>query len=250
MKNLGPADAAAVPVGRVNGDPKSVVPVSDALFDVYRRFYAYDRSPLNARVDSVDESVPEWRKETVSFDAAYGGERVPAYLFLPKNAKPPYQAVVFFPSGYATAVPSSRYLDLRAFDFIIRSGRALLYPRLQGTFERREDWPTGPSARRDVDVQRAKDFFRAVDYLADAQGHRHRSTRLLQPQHGRVLRAHPGVARAAGQGGRVRGGRTVVRRPARGAAGQLRAAREGAGAARQRARGLPNPLGPSAGSSS
>ena len=166
VKNLGPADAAAVSVGRVNVDPKSVVPVSDALFDVYRRFYAYDRSPLNARVDSVDESVPEWRKETVSFDAAYGGERVPAYLFLPKNAKPPYQVVVFFPSGYALAVPSSRYLDLRAFDFIVRSGRALLYPVYQGTFERRRTLPSGPSARRDAAVQRTKDFFRAVDYLA------------------------------------------------------------------------------------
>jgi formylglycine-generating enzyme required for sulfatase activity/dienelactone hydrolase len=166
VKNLGPADAAAVPVGGVNGDPKSVVPVSDALFDVYRRFYAYDRSPLNSRVDAVDESVPEWRKETVSFDAAYGGERVPAYLFLPKNVKPPYQVVVFFPSGYAIAVPSSRYLDLRAFDFIVRSGRALLYPVYQSTFERRKTVPSGPSARRDMNVQRAKDFFRAVDYLA------------------------------------------------------------------------------------
>jgi hypothetical protein len=26
------------------------------------------------------------------YAAAYGGERIPAYLFLPKNAKPPYQA--------------------------------------------------------------------------------------------------------------------------------------------------------------
>jgi eukaryotic-like serine/threonine-protein kinase len=165
VKNVGSADAAVVPVGMVNGDPKSVVPASDALFDVYRRFYAYDRSPLNPRVESVDESVPEYRKEKVSFDAAYGGERVPAYLFLPKHVKPPYQVVLFFPSGYAMAVPSSRYLDLRAFDFIVRSGRALLYPVYQGTFERRRDRPAGPSAARDRAVQQTKDLFRAVDYL-------------------------------------------------------------------------------------
>jgi eukaryotic-like serine/threonine-protein kinase len=165
VKNLGPADAAAVPVAMANGDPKSVVPVSDALFDAYRRFYAYDRSPLNPRVESVDESVPEYRKERVSFDAAYGGERVPAYLFLPKNVKPPYQVVVFFPSGYAVNLLSSRYLDLRAFDFIVRSGRALLYPVYQGTFERRRNRLSGPSAERDTAVQRTKDLFRAVDYL-------------------------------------------------------------------------------------
>jgi eukaryotic-like serine/threonine-protein kinase len=165
VKNLGPADAAAVPVALANGDPKSVVPVSDGLFDAYRRFYAYDRSPLNPRVESVDESVPEYRKERVSFDAAYGGERVPAYLFLPKNVKPPYQVVVFFPSGYAVNLLSSRYLDLRAFDFIVRSGRALLYPVYQGTFERRRNRLSGPSAERDTAVQRTKDLFRAVDYL-------------------------------------------------------------------------------------
>ena len=47
---------------------------------------AYDRLPLDARVEAVDDSSPDYRKETVSFAAAYGGERVPAYLFLPKNA--------------------------------------------------------------------------------------------------------------------------------------------------------------------
>ncbi len=31
-----------------------------------------------------------------SYNAAYGGERVIAYLFLPKNARPPYQTVVYF----------------------------------------------------------------------------------------------------------------------------------------------------------
>jgi eukaryotic-like serine/threonine-protein kinase len=166
VKNLGPADAASAPVGRVNGDPASVVPASDALFDVYRRFYEYDRSPLNARIETVDDSVAEWRKETVSFDAAYGGERVPAYLFLPKHVKPPYQVVVFFPSGYALAMPTSRYLDLRAFDFVVRSGRALLYPVYKGTFERRSGRRPGPNTIRDGQIQWAKDFFRAVDYLA------------------------------------------------------------------------------------
>ncbi len=167
VKNLGPVDeAAAAPVARVYGDPKSVVPVSDELFDVYRRFYIYDRTPLNARVDGVDDTSPHWRKETVSFDAAYSGERVPAILFLPKNAAPPYQTIVLFPSAYARLTVSSQNLDYSFFDFIIRSGRALLYPVYKGTFERRRPGPvpTG-TARRDLHVQWGKDFFRAVDYL-------------------------------------------------------------------------------------
>jgi hypothetical protein len=34
--------------------------------------------PLNASPVVVDDASEYWRKETVSFDAAYGGERVTA----------------------------------------------------------------------------------------------------------------------------------------------------------------------------
>jgi dienelactone hydrolase len=169
VTNLGPAEDAGRPVGRVYGDPKSVVPVAAELFEVYRRFYAYDRTPLAARVDEVDDSSPYWRAERVSFDAAYAGERVPAFLFLPKNAAPPYQTVVVFPSAYALNAGTSRNLDYSRFDFIVRSGRAVLYPIYQGTYERRRPWPTGQSELRDLQVQWAKDFFRSVDYLATRQ---------------------------------------------------------------------------------
>ncbi len=138
----GAADDTAAPIAQVYGNPKSVVPVSDALFEVYRRFYTYDRSTLAVKTEAVDDTPPYWRVETVSFAAAYGGERVPARLFLPKNAKPPYQTVVLFPSAYARGAGSSNRLDLERFDFIIRSGRALLYPVYQGTFERRLTIPS------------------------------------------------------------------------------------------------------------
>ena len=165
VKNVGPAGDTGRPVPRVTHDPKTVVPVSDELFAIYKRFYEYDRTPLQARVDAVDDSSPHYRKETVSFAAAYGNERVPAYLFLPKNAKPPYQTIVLFPNAFARTVTSSAALDLGTFEFIIRSGRALIYPVYQGTFERLGNVPPGPSGLRDMNLQWAKDFFRAVDYL-------------------------------------------------------------------------------------
>ena len=116
-------------------------------------------------MDSVDDSSPYWRRETVSFDAAYGGERVPAYLFLPKNLAPPYQTIVLFPNAYARNASSSQHLDYGTFEFLIRSGRALLYPVYKGTFERGGAQPPQGGAR-DMQVQWGKDFFRAVDYLA------------------------------------------------------------------------------------
>ena len=165
VKNLGPAGHAAVSVGRITRDPSTVIPVKDELLAIYRRFYDYDRTPLDSRVESVEDGSPHWRKEKVNFAAAYGNERVPAFLFLPKNAKPPYQTIVYFPSAYARAVPSSANLDLSVFEFIVRSGRAVLYPVYQGTFERRGSVQPGRSGARDMRVQWAKDFRRSVDYL-------------------------------------------------------------------------------------
>lgn len=165
VRNLGPAGDASRPVPRVTPDPAAVVPVDDEAFAIYRRMYEYDRGPLDARVEAVDDSSPYYRKETVSFAAAYGNERVPAFLFLPKHAKRPYQTIVLFPNAFARMVPSSAALDLGTFEFIMRSGRALIYPVYQGTFERRTNVTPGPAGTRDMQLQWARDFFRAVDYL-------------------------------------------------------------------------------------
>ena len=164
-KGAGTSADLAKPIAHVEGDPQSLVPVADEQFELLRGFYSYDRSPLNVQEEPVDDTPQHWRKQTVSFAAAYGGERIPAYLFTPKHVPPPYQTVVYFPTSYAREVPSSKELDLVAFDFIIRSGRAVLYPVYYGTFERRKPEPPGQRSVRDRYVLYAKDFFRAVDYL-------------------------------------------------------------------------------------
>ncbi|MCA1650584.1 MAG: dienelactone hydrolase family protein, partial [Acidobacteria bacterium] len=168
VKNLGRVDEASAPVAEVHGDPSSLVPVGDQEFHVLKRFYAYEHAPLNARVESVDDSSAYWKKEALSFDAVYGGERIPAYLILPKNVPPPYQTLVLFPNAYARGAGSSQYLDYGTFEFLVRSGRALLYPVYKGTFERGGGRPPQGGAR-DMNVHWGKDFFRAVDYLETRQ---------------------------------------------------------------------------------
>ena len=44
---------------------------------------------MNIKVESIDDSADDFILERVSYDAAYGGERIIGNLFLPKNAKPP-----------------------------------------------------------------------------------------------------------------------------------------------------------------
>ncbi len=164
IRPLPPAVAAPVHMEALNRETRKEKPVGDPVFEVYRRQYAYDRAPLNAVVEATEETEI-WRKDTVVIDAAYGGERMRAYLFLPKNGSPPYQTVAFFPGGDAFRLRSSRELSLRFLDFIIRSGRAILYPVYKGTYERATFEQMGPLAERELPIAWSRDLGRAIDYL-------------------------------------------------------------------------------------
>ena len=93
---------------------------------------------------------------------------MPAYLFRPKNAAPPYQTVVFFPGANARSAASSQQLQgISRLDFLVKSGRAVLYPIYQGTYERRLPGGIAPQGlqRRDQVIQWSKDLARSIDYL-------------------------------------------------------------------------------------
>jgi len=146
-------------------------PVSDQLFEAYKSLYSYDKTPLNAVVEPIKQTK-DWKQEKITFDAAYGNERMIAYLFLPSKGKPPYQAVVNFPAAGALYTESSADLDgyLDDFEFMIRSGRAVMLPIYKGTFERGANrrsspWPNTTSAYRDKMIMWSKDLGRSIDYL-------------------------------------------------------------------------------------
>jgi len=147
-------------------DPGKDKPVGDDVFRAYRSMYAYDRTGLKSRIESVDDTSPWWRRERVSFDAAYANERVIAFLFLPRNAARPYQTILFIPGGTAMRERTSENLELRRVDFLLRTGHAVVYPICQGTYERNlASAPTGPHETRDLFIQRVKDVSRSVDYI-------------------------------------------------------------------------------------
>src|SRR5947208_16897808 len=108
-------------------DFKREKPGSDALFRVYKSMYAYDKMPLHAVVESVEET-DDWKREKITFAAAYGNERVIAYLFLPKKSQPPFQTIVHFPGSETIDSRSSATLpETEVFNFVIKSGRALMF---------------------------------------------------------------------------------------------------------------------------
>jgi dienelactone hydrolase len=146
--------------------------MTDAEFGFYRRLFEYDRTPLEARVDGRG-AADSFRWERVSFDAPYGGERMWAYILLPKSGAGPFEPVLYW--------SHAGELSARSFDplhwsfqnfvgFLPGSGRALVFPVLAGMFERgdtssRWQTPRKTAAYRDITIQQIKDLRRTVDYL-------------------------------------------------------------------------------------
>lgn len=174
------ADPLALAVHRGYRDYSAEKAVSDAEFRSFLPMFEYDRSPLNAAVEKTDSTDSRWIKQTIAFDAAYGQERMRAYLFVPRNARPPYQTVVFFPGASAVDVSSSKQL-IGTPDYVVTNGRAVLYPVYKDTYERGgvESTPMGtdptynmtggllgPNTYRDHVIMYVKDLRRSVDYLA------------------------------------------------------------------------------------
>ncbi len=158
--------ASGIPIARPIRDFFTEQPVSDETFRVFLGMYAYDPAPLNATVEARDTTPEDWVRERVSFDAAYGGERMLAHLFVPKNIRPPFQAVVYFPGSGAIYQDS---LYRWAGEFLVKDGRAVIIPVFDGIYERRDDldtdMPNESVAYRDRVIRWYQDMARSIDYL-------------------------------------------------------------------------------------
>ena len=155
-------------------DLRTVEQISDGVFQIYRDLYEYDRIPLQAAIEFRDDSSDDWVKEKVSFTGFTPDERMFVYLFLPMNAKPPYQTVVYFPGSWAARSPSSDGLErqahfMRTVQYLIKSGRAVVHPITIGMYER--SMPDslraamGPHQYMDYRIRIIREYRRTIDYL-------------------------------------------------------------------------------------
>ena len=150
-------------------------PVPENTFQVYKNQFLYDKRELNATIEYRDEKPDDWITEKVSFDAAYENDRVIAYLFLPRNSAPPYQTVIFFPGSYA--ITSNDLINNGGVNgllsFILKSGRAVLYPVYFRTYERNDgqipSLPYQSHQYTEALTKWVKDFSRSIDYLESRQ---------------------------------------------------------------------------------
>ncbi|MCK5469257.1 MAG: SUMF1/EgtB/PvdO family nonheme iron enzyme, partial [Cyclobacteriaceae bacterium] len=149
-------------------------PVSDEQFEVYKAYYDYDKSELYDKIVSRKENKEGWILEKVELDVAYDNERMATYMFLPTNVKPPYQTVIYGPGANVLWQENSddidNFFEYTAFlEYLVRSGRAVIFPIIKGSFERKEEIPAFayPETHKFTSyiTRVVMDYRRCLDYL-------------------------------------------------------------------------------------
>ncbi len=143
--------------------PKMPSPPTEKKFQEIAAQYSYEARSTKSEVVRVREG-PTWRREEIRFGAA-NGELTYGYLYLPKNAQPPYQTIQLLGgTGFFLGLPLTESVEGRQtkLEPFISAGRALFVVALQG-FQGRP--PVGEIARLSSGSQRHRELLR--DWLED-----------------------------------------------------------------------------------
>jgi dienelactone hydrolase len=154
------------PFDRIVRNFRTEKPVGDEVFAQLARSFAHQGTPLEERIEKTIDRDPDIRVERVTFNAVYENERVVAYVWLPKKARPPYQTLVVFPGAEALRPAGPEVLEQPdRYDFLVRSGRAVVHPVYHGMYERFVPRAPNPIAFRQVAIRWVQDLRRTIDYL-------------------------------------------------------------------------------------
>ena len=179
--------------------------MDDKVFAAYRRFFTYEPADVKA-VDIARDDAPKWRIETVTYATAYTGEQVRARVFIPKNASPPFQAVVYVTgAGQFALRRSTNDTNLPQFAHVVRSGRLVVFPILKGAFERGSSQSLPETSKngtlwRDYSVAWHKDIARTIDYLQARPDVAHDRIGYLGQSRGAAIAPHHAGAGPSDQG--------------------------------------------------
>ena len=173
LDDADPTPAALRPLeAAVTRDYSVETPVGDEMYATFVRFFDKAPVPLEPSAESTDDSAEHWIKQKVSYAAGYGGERMLAWLYLPTNAAPPYQAVIQMGGASTFYRPTSEteasIANWTYAEHLLRGGRAVLLPLWKGSYERSDGFdPVHSSAAvfREHAIQWVSELRRSVDYL-------------------------------------------------------------------------------------
>jgi dienelactone hydrolase len=146
-------------------DYANLQPVSDEIFNVYKELNEFEHTELNpVRISKTNTN--NWIQELISVNVPYEGVALKIYIFLPLKAKPPFQAVIYFPG--IDAHNSNSFTNLKIdnrTDFILKSGRALVWPVYYSSFGRGKTRITNLNAWEQSYKNMIADVGISIDYL-------------------------------------------------------------------------------------
>jgi eukaryotic-like serine/threonine-protein kinase len=157
-------------------------------FNTLAAGYRYTPTPLDARIEETIET-PDWKREKVTFNGA-AGERVVAYLYLPRHVSGPMQVIHFLPAG--DVANGMRSITAAMEDVVapfIKSGRAAFGVVLKGYIGRLRPEGYAPPDVSTVELfdsvaERILDLRRGVDYLETRPDLDHSRIGVLAPSAG------------------------------------------------------------------
>jgi formylglycine-generating enzyme required for sulfatase activity/dienelactone hydrolase len=175
IKRLGSAplaEAVSRPLAKGTMRGTSLEPAPDPVYRVLTNFFERQEAALEPRIEANDDTPRHWTKQKVSFAAGYGGERVTAYLYLPRSARPPYQVVIQM-AGAGTFYRRTSAKDSDIFgwsyaEYLIRGGRAVLLPVWKGSYERSDGFHPLQSKQatyREHVIQWVSELRQSIEYV-------------------------------------------------------------------------------------
>lgn len=146
-------------------------PVGDTEYSVYRRLFDYDDVELEPRIEEAD-TTEEWIRQEITFETGFSTDRMKIHLFVPLDAGPETQIILHFP-GSGVLRTTQPLEDIawtgEEFNFLVKTGRAVVYPVFLGMMERSDGFryrlQDDTRAYRDHVITWGKEVRRTLDYL-------------------------------------------------------------------------------------
>ena len=202
VKLLNPRDMNPFgdPIRRSQPKPPSFYkPMNDEIFSIYSRNFTVGSINLNSKLIYKDESNPLWIKERVAVDLGYNSEVMDILIFKPKNTYGQLESIVFYPgANYYMTPPDIDEASIGEFglDFIIKSGRAVVWPAIKGSMNRLNTDPP-PSSLDDISRRWREallhwrvDTFRTLDYIQSREDFDPNKIFYIGMSHGAILPTH------------------------------------------------------------
>ena len=113
--------------------------MSDDVFEIYASNYSISPRELNATSLYQDTSNELWIKERIQVELGYESSKMDILIFRPKNTYKPLESIIFHPGlNYFQSPPEIDDVSIGEFglDFIVKSGRAVVWPAFQNSMNR------------------------------------------------------------------------------------------------------------------